>query len=792
MVKKNTKLGLFALLVVIILGIALTVYFSGKKSDDVETSKISDKPQLVIDGASKKLNPRSDDGDNDDATVDISEGYKIEYAAGDAQGNESIDLKITWTTGMGYENVEKLIFRREIGGNKVQDDIVYNSGPGIENESNGEITFKGTDLTNSENDIVGVNKVSVWYNSVSDDTFLTDTGDQIEIKQSDIDTTLDLTEVKEVEIPITIAADSFKFEILNKETLYLIEEFNQCFKMKELDGGKVQFTNLNTGNVDKLWDNTDTYRLKKYKDGYMLGHPDNNRKEVLVRKVLTREDINWDDKSIDHKPTFKKLNEMKKAEYARALFHLEPIRTAVRSDQREGKMVPGTDYKSPSDTFRFKQTSDKVALALYDVNRKIDLWKSAFPPDFNKPCDTAGIGADGNFFMKVTGTESFGYRTETHQWGTGNGPYRVVVGDNGTVAILKNNGLVIHYIFRVKPISIIMQGEQTPHRYRWTHTNGGLLSDKSLGYIRDRWIDKNNLTITSYSDAKKAGFKWAAFTLADGDGGQPYVTFGQHAPYAMGFIHLPDGACDIKTSTGILTGTKNDNTWTGSSYVGPEHIKLDKYVTHKVYHLPTLDLSVLGGNMTKYSINHSQNVYMERQTLDCKDHAIRSFQLKPNWYCENDDVCKQQVSSDDLNGTDIKHEGKGTAIRYNYFCNDKKETSVTSKNTGWVTNPGLSKTYAYGQNDTFNVNCDKKPITYYKLVTDPNNGWRLKYDYKCGNTTSNKCRSITTEESDASTNPGFLDRQLVKCKDNEYLSQFKLKSTGVEGKNKYEYTCCKN
>ena len=29
MVKKNTKLGLFALLVVIILGIALTVYFSG-------------------------------------------------------------------------------------------------------------------------------------------------------------------------------------------------------------------------------------------------------------------------------------------------------------------------------------------------------------------------------------------------------------------------------------------------------------------------------------------------------------------------------------------------------------------------------------------------------------------------------------------------------------------------------------------------------------------------------------------------------------------------------------------
>jgi hypothetical protein len=513
----------------------------------------------------------------------------------------------------------------------------------------------------------------------------------------------------------------------------------------------------------------------------MLGHPTENNK-VLVRKVLTTDDIVFDEKKISHKPTFKKLDEMKKAEYARALFHLEPIRTAIRSDQNEGKMVPGADYKSPSDTFRFKQTSDKVALALYDVNRKIDLWKSAFPPKFNQPCETARMGADSNFLMKVAGTEdSWAYRSETWQWGKdkGNNPYRVVVGDNGTVAILKNDGLVIHYIFRVKPISIIMDGEATPHRYRWTHTNGALLSDKSLFYIRDRWIDENNLTIKSYTDAKKYGFKWAAFTLADGDSSQPYVTFGQHAPYAMGFIHLPDGACDIMSSTGILSGTKNNNKWTGSSYVGPEHIKLPGYVTHKVYHLPTLDLSVSGGNMTKYSLNSSHNIYMERQILDCKDHAMRGFQLKHSQYCENDDVCKQQVP------------GESTAIRYNYFCNDKKETSVTSKNTEWVTNPGLSKTYAYGQNDKFNVNCDKKPITYYKLVTDMDNGWRLKYDYKCGNTTSNKCRSITTEESAASNNPGFLDAQLVKCEDNEYLSQFKLKSTGVEGTNKYEYTCCK-
>jgi len=806
---KAAMLGLFALLVVIILVIALAIYFGTKKSK-VDDKQTSDKPEITLDGAYKKLKPRGDtDVDDGDATVDTTSGYKIEYATGDAQGNESIDLKITWTTGMGYENVEKLIFRREIGGVKVQEDIVYDSGPGIENESNGEITFKGTDLTNSENDIVGVNKVSVWYNSVSDDagiartaaesTFLVDTGDQIKIEQSDIDTTLDLTEVKEVEIPITIVSDSFKFEILNKETLYLIEEFNQCFKMKELGGGKVQFTNLN-GNVDKLWDNTDAYRLKKYKDGYMLGHPDHNRKEVLVRKVLTKDDINWDDKSIDHKPTFKKLKEMKKAEYARALFHLEPVRTAIRSDQNAGKMVPGTDYKSPSDTFRFKQTSDKTALALYDVNQKIDLWKSAFPPDFNKECDTARIQSDGNFYMKVKGSESYGYRSETWQWGSANGPYRVVVGDNATIGLLSKDGRVIHYIFRIKPISILMSGSSSPYKYKWTYKKGAsnngalLLSDKSMYEIWSKWV-KNDINLVDDIGAKKYDFKWVAFTLADGDGGQPYVTLGQHAPTGRGFIHLPDGVCDIMTSAGIYAGTKNDNKWSNPSYVGPEHVLFPGYVTHKVYHLPTIDpLSTSGmreGVYSKYSINSSHNIYMERQALDCKDHAMRGFRLKPNWYCSYDNVCTQQVSANDLNTTDIKHDGKGTAIRYNYFCNDKKETSVTPQSTEWVTNPGLTKTYAYGQNDKFNVDCGKNPITYYKLITDKNNSWRLKYDYKCGNTTSNYCRSITTNESDAAGNPGYLDRQTVKCKDTEYLSQFKLKSTGVNGKNKYEYTCCR-
>jgi len=597
MAKTVAILGLFALLVVIIVGISLAVYFNTKKSGDGETS---DKPEITLDAASKNLNPRGG-GTDGDATVDTSEGYKIEYATGDDSGNESIDVKITWTTGMGFDSVSKLIFRREIGGTKVQEDIVYDSGSGLNNNSNGEITFKGVNLTDSSKSVVGANKVSVWYNSVSDDTFLVDTGDQIKIEQSDIDTTLNLTEVQEVAIPITIASDSFKFEILGKETLYLIEEFHMCFKMKQLDGGKVQFIQIYDNSIDKLWDNTDTYRLKKYKDGYMLGHPDNNRKEVLVRKVLTKDDIGFgDNKYVDHKPKFKKLNEMNKDEYARALFHLEPVRTALRSDRNDGKMGSGAEYLSPGGKFTFKQHPNKITLNIYDHTQKNDVWRSGKGPHpFNKPCDTARIQSDGNFIMKVTGSsDDWGYRSDTYSWGTGNGPYRLVVGDNATVAILKKDGRIIHYVFRAKPISIAMGSGGAPKWYSWADPSNAF-KHRGLANIHENWYKKSNesgrIKLQGGRHAKDWGYKWIAFTLSEGNNGHHYELFGRHSTYGTNYVYLPDGACDIQSNhkrvkgAGVITGQKSDST-ASTSYKGPEHTKLAGYDTWKIYYIPSLPL----------------------------------------------------------------------------------------------------------------------------------------------------------------------------------------------------------
>ena len=596
-------IGLFVLLVVI--GISLAIFFAIKKDQD-GVEEIPDKPEITLDSASKKLKPRSDgtDEDDEDATVDTSEGYRIEYSTGDDSGNKSIDVKITWTTGMGYEAVSKLIFRREIGGVKVQEDIVYESGPGIENNKSGEITFMGVDLTDASKSITGVNKISVWYNTVSTDTFLVDTGDQIKIEQSDINTTLNLTEVQEVAIPITIASDSFKAEIISKETLYLLEEFHQCFKMKQLGGGKVQFIDLSTGEVDKLWDNTESYKLKKYKDGFMLGHPENNN-QVLVRRVLSKDDIDFgDNKAVHHKPEFKKLNEMNKDEYARALFHLEPVRTAIRSDKNGGKMPTGKEYQSPGGKFTFKQHPNKISLHVYDHTQRNDVWRAAARgggnhPNFDRVCDTPKLQGDGNFFMKVTGSQDdWGYRSDTWQHGSGRAPYRLVVGDNATVAILKMDGRVIHYIFRAKPISIATAAGGAPKWSSWT-SPANRFKHSGLATLHDRWYKKSNeggwIKLDNGRHAKDWGYKWVAYTLSGADDGHHYELFNRWATVGADYVYLPDGACDIQSNhkktegAGVITGEKSDST-SPTLYKGPEHTILKGYDTWKIYYIPSLPL----------------------------------------------------------------------------------------------------------------------------------------------------------------------------------------------------------
>jgi hypothetical protein len=257
-----------------------------------------------------------------------------------------------------------------------------------------------------------------------------------------------------------------------------------------------------------------------------------------------------------------------------------------------------------------------ISLHIHDNIQRSDVWASANAPGFNKPCDTARIGADGNFLMKVAGSQDdWGYRSSTSQWGTGNGPYRVVVGDNATVAIVKKDGRVIHYVFRAKPISIAMGGGGVPTWYSWTNP-AERFKHNGLAHIHENWYKKCEIVsgqercetgvikLDNGRHAKDWGYKWVAFTLAEDyedenrelkSDGHHYGVFGVHSTYGKDYVYLPDGACDIQSNhkrvngAGVITGQKSDST-ASTSYKGPEHTKLAGYDTWKIYYIPSLPL----------------------------------------------------------------------------------------------------------------------------------------------------------------------------------------------------------
>ena len=199
MAKKIAVLGLFALLVVIIVGISLAVYFTKKsKSESGDEEPSEKKPELTFDiEAIKTINPQEEDSGS-------QEGYAIEYA-----GGEFIDLTLNWTNGQGFEDVvDKLIFTRHVGDTKIQADKETTVPSEISDYGSGSIKFKGSEVINDVN-TKGVNVVRAYYNKVKEDNLLAEA--KLEITEADFDQVM-TGEFSEVVIPVSINEDSFKLE----------------------------------------------------------------------------------------------------------------------------------------------------------------------------------------------------------------------------------------------------------------------------------------------------------------------------------------------------------------------------------------------------------------------------------------------------------------------------------------------------------------------------------------------------------------------------------------------------
>jgi hypothetical protein len=268
MAKKVIALGLLALLVVIIVGISLAVYFTTKKSSEETPDK---KPELTFDlDATKTINPQEEDNGT-------QEGYAIEYA-----GGEFIDLTLSWNNGQGFDGVvNKLIFTRYVGGTKIQDDKISEKAGEISDNGSGSVTFSGTDVSDGV-DTKGVNVIKAYYNEMKPENLLATA--EVEITDDDFDQVM-TGEFKTIVIPVSIKEDSFKLEKTTKKTYYNLSLFtyDESTQLNLLDSwytikqnGDIYTFTGSTGKPLTLNGNTE-FKIQKYKGKNILTHAKNGK-----------------------------------------------------------------------------------------------------------------------------------------------------------------------------------------------------------------------------------------------------------------------------------------------------------------------------------------------------------------------------------------------------------------------------------------------------------------------------------------------------------------------------------
>jgi hypothetical protein len=436
--KRNTDmakiavLGLFGLLVIIIIGIALAIYFSTKKSDDDETS---DKPEFTFDeNAKKTINPEESSGSR--------EGYRIiEYAENDLDKSKLIDLTLSWTNGQGFDSVNKIILTRYVGGTKIQDNIEVADEDMIKDYGTGSVTFKGSDVKESAK---GTNVIKAYWNEVKPDNLLATA--ELGISEDDFSYTL-TGPFGEYDVEVTIVGDTFKLEKSVKKIYYNLSFFPDTWlKLKINSDGTYSFTNINS-DTDKLKvDGVDKFKMKTYKGKKILIHPSDNKKIVVV--------------SLDTNK-FKSESDMTRQDWGRVSFTLTAA-TTITPGVKDYEDIQKGEYKSPNGRYslEFKDTGNLVLSKGALVN-----WESK--TEGNDKAKRIVVrpqyGAENNSALTFTKTDDFAggnivkeYRSISNNFTK---PYTLILDDTGVLTIIDKNGKYTEALDFIKTLGGVNPGD---------------------------------------------------------------------------------------------------------------------------------------------------------------------------------------------------------------------------------------------------------------------------------------------------------------------------------------------
>jgi hypothetical protein len=164
----------------------------------------------------------------------------------------------------------------------------------------------------------------------------------------------------------------------------------------------------------------------------------------------------------------------------------------------------------------------------------------------------------------------------------------------------------------------------------------------------------------------------------------------------------------------------------------------------------------------------SRSQFLDRHSVDCLPNAMSAFKLERN----------------------------GGNMRYIYTCSEGDQ-GVT-----WSPAVGADTPESHGAGgrmeflDRHNVECPAGSVIAQFKLNAKDNGNRISYSYNCITPAiENKmtCYDKSTSPSSANGfgfNTEYLDRQNVKCGDNEVMQRFRMASNMAANSLLYEYKCC--
>lgn len=267
-------------LILILIGIALVVYFFTRKSKTEETG---DLPTVKDAGIELVLNPAD--------AADKVEEYSIfttEYAIGDTTA-KNIDIKLKWTNGPTFVSVNSLIFVHKANGNKVREDVKTTDN--IDSNATNELIFKGEQLTSE--DIVGDNTIDMYWNKI-DDTNNKLITISFKIEQKHLDTTLNLANATPIELEVKLSsASEASGAVMATHTKYRILPFFTDFvHIRKTDANDKGF-HVIKGDQKQTIDDVDTFYIVKVlgKDFISKDVSGNNILNGDTKKFVTKNDI---------------------------------------------------------------------------------------------------------------------------------------------------------------------------------------------------------------------------------------------------------------------------------------------------------------------------------------------------------------------------------------------------------------------------------------------------------------------------------------------------------------------